>query len=179
MRVYMYIDDIYTYTYIYTRDWPDWPIICSSGQPTRRRLPFPGNIAFSLLGLLRAYARVRKCSINGIWRKTRFIGACALLRSLLHPRSAHILVPRAYSCYVSSDLQLKSRSHILKRGTYTFFEEFVHGHNFIRQDKSNTELCKILFRNSSIYSFPSSLYVCIFYKKTKSRIIREITWCDL
>lgn len=102
--VYVYIE---IYTYIYTR-WPDWPIICSSGQPTRRRLPLPDNIAFCPSVL--SYARVSENGVNGIREKDG--GLSALMHLCISPKPvASILEARAQVLrYVSLNLQFKSRS---------------------------------------------------------------------
>jgi len=144
--VYMYW---YPYIYIYMKC-PDRPIIYSSGQAMSLALTRQSDsIAILSFGYISAiFLRIRKrCKHNSRGKLRKFIGMRVHLRSLLH------LPRRIYrrSCYVSLDLQFKSRlDHVLKRWVTAFVLSIrgkgsVHGRNFIRLDKSDVELCEILF----------------------------------
>jgi len=146
--VYMYW---YPYIYIYISTRNVQTVRLSIRVDKRCRLPLPDNQTvsqFSLSAILRAFLRIRKrCKHNSRGKLRKFIGMRVHLRSLLHlPRRIY----RRF-CYVSLDLQFKSRlDHVLKRWVTAFVLSIrgkgsVHGRNFIRLDKSDVELCEILF----------------------------------
>lgn len=164
-RVYMHWH-LYTYTKC-----PDCPIICSNGQAMSPALTRQSDsiaiLSFGHVAFLRVRKRRKHNSREENGESQKFIGVRVHLRSLLHLQSAHI----ARSCYVSLDLQFKSRlDHVLKRWVTSLRARArlsvrgkgsVHGRNFIRLDKSDAELCEILF--SVVREISYAITWCIIY----------------